>query len=72
MSMSDPFSHEPRSDREILRELWALVATDLLPQVRRTNGRVTRLERWMWSTLGGLAVISAIVVPLFLASVLGR
>lgn len=70
--MSNPFDHEPRTDREILRELWVLVSSDVLPQVKRTNGRVTRLERWMWSTLGGLAVISAIVVPLFLASVLGR
>lgn len=31
-----------------------------------TNGRVSKLEKFMWSLLGGLAVVTAIVVPLFL------
>jgi len=35
-------------------------------QVLRTNGRVGRLEVWRGIVIGGLIVISVIVVPLFL------
>lgn len=41
----------------------------VLFQTNRTNGRVTKLEKWMWMCIGGLAVVSAIVVPLFLREV---
>lgn len=41
-------------------------------QTIQTNGRVNRLERWMWMSVGGLAVVSAIVVPLFLKAVLAK
>lgn len=64
--MTDPFIHDERTDRELLRELWRVVTVELVPQVKATNGRVTKLERFQWSILGGLTVVSAIVVPLFL------
>lgn len=35
-------------------------------QTTKTNGRVGKLENWKWMMVGGLAVISAIIVPLFL------
>lgn len=35
-----------------------------------TNGRLTRLEQFRWMSVGALAVVSAIVVPLFLDLVL--
>lgn len=35
-------------------------------QTTRTNGRVTKLETKVWMMTGGLVVVSAIVVPLFL------
>lgn len=34
-------------------------------QVKTTNGRVTRLETWRSMAIGALAVITAVVVPLF-------
>lgn len=35
-------------------------------QTVKTNGRVDSLEKWKWVTVGGLSVVSAIVVPLLL------
>ena len=32
----------------------------------KTNGRLSKLEQWRFMAMGALAVISAIVVPLFL------
>lgn len=69
--MSDPFAHDERTDRELLRQLWQVVTYELVPQVQRTNGRVTKLERFQWTIVGGLTVVSAIVVPLFLRVVMG-
>lgn len=33
-------------------------------QTTRTNGRVNSLERWQWTTAGGLAVVVALLVPI--------
>lgn len=33
-------------------------------QTIRTNGRVTVIERWQYSFMGGIAVLTIIVVPL--------
>lgn len=45
------------------------IKDDTLPrietQVIRTNGRVTRLERWQYTIIGGLTIISAVVLPMF-------
>lgn len=41
----------------------------LLHQTTRTNGRVGKLEKFMFMAMGGLVVVSAIVVPLFLSAV---
>jgi hypothetical protein len=60
----DPFASAPQTDREILRDLWHRTRS-IEEQTKMTNGRVTRLERFMWAAGGGLLVISAIVVPLF-------
>lgn len=38
----------------------------MLTQTTKTNGRVSRLEKFMWAAGGGLAVVAIIVVPLFL------
>lgn len=62
----NPFEHDaPPSNREILRDLWHGMG-EVRAQVTKTNGRVTKLERFMWLCIGGLTVITAIVVPLFL------
>ncbi len=34
-------------------------------QVLKTNGRVTKLERWQYTIIGGLTIISAVVLPMF-------
>lgn len=52
---------------------WKLAAghaiRNIEGQTQHTNGRVTKLERFMWAVGGGLAVVSAVVVPLFLKMV---
>lgn len=30
-------------------------------QTIKTNGRVTALEKWMWTVMGGLAIISFLI-----------
>ena len=37
-----------------------------LEQTKRTNGRVSTLEKAFWMIAGGLVIVSAIAVPLFL------
>jgi hypothetical protein len=62
------FPAQPQTTDEMLRAvLMRLERIDL--QVSRTNGRVTRLERFAWAAGGGLAVVSAVVVPLFVRMV---
>lgn len=36
----------------------------ILTQVKTTNGRVTSLERWMDRTIGGMAVLTFLIVPI--------
>lgn len=35
-------------------------------QTKRTNGRVTKLELWQRTITGGIAVLTAVVIPLLL------
>lgn len=35
-------------------------------QVLKTNGRVTKLEKWQYTIIGSLTIITTIVVPAFL------
>jgi hypothetical protein len=57
---------EPYSNREIdahfieMKETLRRIET----QVMRTNGRVTSLEAWRNFSVGAIAVISALVLPL--------
>ena len=41
----------------------------ILEQTTRHNGRLTKLERYIYMILGGLIIVSVIVVPLFLGSI---
>lgn len=41
--------------------------TDIKRQVEKTNGRVCSLESWRAVTVGGLAVITGLVIPMFVA-----
>ncbi len=71
------------SDQDILEALlqpendraWKLAmghtVSQISEQTQKTNGRVTRLERFQWTVTGGLAVVMAIVVPIFLKLVIG-
>jgi hypothetical protein len=47
-------------------EEYQKVQDSILIEARKTNGRITLLERWMYLTIGGLTVVSAIIVPMFL------
>ena len=38
-------------------------------QTTKTNGRVTKLEKWMWMTVGGMVVVNAMLIPIILMSV---
>ena len=65
----NPFPNEPpRSDHEILRDLWFAMG-EVKEQVTKTNGRVSSLEKFRYAAVGGLAVITTVVVPLFLKTV---
>lgn len=64
--MGDPFPDEPLSDHEILKSLWKLTTEKVIPQLEVTNGRVTALEKWRWLVTGGLAVVLALAVPIFI------
>ena len=62
----DPFRSDiPPTDHEILRSLWGMII-DIKAQVERTNGRVSSLEKYRWAAMGGITVVTAVVVPIFL------
>lgn len=42
------------------------VLVEISNQVKKTNGRVTCLERWQSAIKGGLIIVSLILVPLFI------
>lgn len=78
--MSDnPFAPEPpRSDHDILRDIWYSMdeilkrhLPEIRDQVKTTNGRVSSLEKFRYAIVGGLAVVTAVVVPLFVKVVSG-
>lgn len=56
----------PYSNREI-QEKWNDIAStlqEIKTQTKLTNGRVTSLEKWQYTVIGGVAVLTLIVVPL--------
>ena len=57
------FRPEPHTMREYLTALWQKVNV-IDSKVTATNGRVTRLEKFMYAVGGGLTVIGAVLVPL--------
>ncbi len=64
--MPEELSDRPYSNREI-REKWHDISNDLQDiklQTKMTNGRVTIIERWQYTFMGGLGVLTFIVVPL--------
>lgn len=64
--MPEEYSNVPYTNREI-REKWHDISNDLQEiknQTTRTNGRVTTIERWQYMFMGGMGVLTVIVVPL--------
>jgi hypothetical protein len=62
----------PNITNEVLAEIVNEIRCDvkeIKEQTLRTNGRVGKLEIWRGIITGGLIVISAVVVPLFLESI---
>lgn len=59
------FSLIPISEREVLISLVEKV--DRIEKLANiTNGRLSKLERFMWALGGGMVVIGLIIIPLFL------
>lgn len=59
---------QPFTNREI-REFVSDIKGDIQEikeQTQRTNGRVSALEQWRWFILGGLTIISMLIVPILL------
>lgn len=54
---------------EMKRDIKTLIGNQLeiKEQVKKTNGRVARLEIWRSFVLGGLSVIAMLLIPMFLA-----
>jgi hypothetical protein len=48
-----------RDEREAFRSHLDQVLVEIRSQTQRTNGRVTRLEQWMWAVGGGFAALAA-------------
>lgn len=73
----DAYGRELTDPAEIVKEMWrAQIAQGqqldrIEDQAVKTNGRVSRLESWRAAMAGGLAVVLAVVVPLFLKVVSG-
>lgn len=42
---------------------------EILTQVKKTNGRVRSLEIWRGFIIGGLAVITALVIPILIVAI---
>lgn len=47
------------------RQYHSRILREVLAQVKNTNGRVSSLERFRYAAAGGLAVTTAVIVPLF-------
>ena len=60
------FFRDLRSDLDEKHQEHTRQFSDLLVQAKITNGRVSKLENWRWAMIGGIAVLSAIVVPILL------
>lgn len=69
---NNPFKNEQLTEHEILRNLWGLMTDytkqldSILTEARKTNGRLQKLERFMWLVTGAAGVITAVIVPLFI------
>lgn len=71
--LTDLFESEPRTRDEFIREIYrkqnALfdkVEKEVIPRLDRTNGRVGKLEKFMWAVGGGLVILSSFFVPQYL------
>lgn len=62
----------PEKLRELLHQLWYGSYESIRrlrrveDQVKRTNGRVSDLEKWRDRAIGAIAVLVIMIVPLFL------
>lgn len=77
MDSWEDWRDEHLTEREMLRDLrtWSRQVNHRIDEVKTqttlTNERVTKLERFQYLIIGGLAVVVAVVVPVFLDMVSG-
>jgi len=67
LSVEEKELHDFEMTQKILTTIREVCA-----QAMRTNGRISELEKWRNISLGGLAVVMAIVVPLFVDLITSR
>jgi hypothetical protein len=74
---SGDFDPEPRTQSDYIRAIWQklrdhddLIRVKVIGRLDTINGRVGSLEKWKFAVGGGLAVVTAVLVPIFIFLVL--
>ena len=62
-SIKDLFLEHQKDDHDNFGDIKEILK-DLTVEVRKTNGRVKALENYRWFLMGGIAVISVLLIPI--------
>mgnify|MGYP003131675375 CR=1 FL=1 len=58
--------HYTKNEIDLMHEPMIEKLDEILVETKKTNGRMSRLERWRSFIGGGLAVLSLVIIPLLI------